>query len=284
VFKPLLALLTFAACWSASHEAFAQALRTAAFIDVVKFSAKATQAHDRFRAALEEALSPKNWFLVQTGRPIPDCGAAPDCMAKVAGDFSTNYVLRIAGQKSQEYGYEISLDAYSKSAGLSRSSFASCDICDSERLAELAGKSAVELLAGLLKDEAMLREKAKQVTPTPVAVPAPNPPPRAEIVTPPKVVELATHAWIPWALIGTGAVAVGYGAWALAKNGDSAGSWSLASGEVGRDYYGPKIVGVVSLLGGGALAATGLIWVLTSSTQTTTVLASPQHVAINVRF
>jgi hypothetical protein len=264
-------------------------LRTVAFVDAVKFPAKATQAHDGFRAALEEALSPKSWFLVQTRRPIPDCGAEPDCMAKVASESSTNYVLRITGQKSQEYGYEINLDAYSKSSALSRSSSASCDICDSTRLAELASKSALELLGNLVKDEAAMREKAKHVAAAaaavpPVAAPAPSPPPGTEIVTPPNVVEPATHGWIPWALIGTGAVAVGYGAWALAKNGDSAGSWSLASGEVGRDYYGPKTVGLISLLGGGALAATGLIWVLTSPTHTTTVLASPQHVAINVRF
>jgi hypothetical protein len=215
-------------------------------------------------------------------------------MAKIGDQFKATYVLRIAGRKSQEYGYEISLDAYSKSAGLSRSSFASCDICDSERLAELASKSALELLAGLVKEETVMREKARQVAATgvamplalvpPVAAPAPNPPPGADIVTPPQVAEPATHAWIPWALIGTGAVAVGYGIWALAKNGDSAGSWSLASGEIGRDYYGPKTIGLISLIGGGALAVTGAVWVLTSPTHTTTVLASPQHVAINVRF
>jgi len=159
VSKPLLTLLTIVAGWSASHEAFAQPLRTVAFVDAVKFSAKPAQAHDYFRAALEEALSPKSWFLARTGHPIPDCGADPDCMTRIADQFNTDYVLRIAGRKSQAYGYEISLEAYSKSAALLRSSIASCDICDSSRLAELASKSALELLASLVKEETAKREK-----------------------------------------------------------------------------------------------------------------------------
>ena len=293
MFKPLLTLLTIVAGWSASHEAFAQPLRTVAFVDAVKFSSKAIQAHDHFRAALEEALSPKNWFLAPTGQPISDCGAGADCMLSVADQFNTNYVLRIAGRKSQEYGYEISLDAYSKSAALLRSSIASCDICDSSRLAELASKSALELLASLVKDEAAKREKVKQAAAAasaavpPVTMPAPSPPPGAIMPPPPPppapVAQPVTRSWIPWTLIGVGAVAAVYGAWAVHEDGQT-GSCSPTAPGLACDRTSSNTRGIVGLVGGGLMAAVGVTWILGTPTHTTIVTASANHVALNVRF
>jgi hypothetical protein len=286
VTKILLAILTLAAGWSLPREALAQPLRTVAFIDAVKFPAKATQAHGRLRATLEETISPKSWFLVETPRPIADCGATPDCMAKVARDVNTQYVLRIAGQKSQEYAYEISLGLYSAALGGVRESLATCDICDPGRMAEVASKAAVDLLVSVQKEEASLRERAKQEAPVPSIASQPPSAPPAALVTPPPVpsVEPATRSWIPWTLIGVGAVATVYGVWATHENGQSTGSCSDSPTRTSCDHYSSQAQGIVGIVGGGALMLTGAVWLFTASTHATTVAVSPNHVALNVRF
>lgn len=286
--KILLAILTLVAGWSVSHEAMAQPLRTVAFIDAVKFPPKATQAHVRLRATLDEALSPKNWFLATTGRPIADCGGTPNCMAKVASETSTQYVLRISGQKSQEYAYEIGLDLYSTALGGMRGSLATCDICDPGRMAEVASKAAVDLLASVAKEEADLKVRAKRVAPPPVPPVAsqfPSAPPAA-LVTPPTVpiAEPASRSWIPWTLIGVGAVAAVYGGWAIHMDGQSTESCSDSPTHTTCDRYSSQTRGIVGMVGGGALLLTGAIWLRATSAHTTTVAVSPNHVALNVRF
>jgi len=284
VTKILLAILTLAAAWSASPEAMAQPLRTVAFIDAVKYPAKAKQAHGHLRASLEEAFSPKSWFLAETSQPIEDCGSTPDCMAKVAGDLKTQYVLRIAGQKSQEYAYEITLDVYSAALAGTRGSLATCDICDPGRMAEVASKAAVDLLASVAKEEASAREQAKRAaTAPPVVAPDPGPPPVA-IVTPPPVVEPANRAWMPWTLVGVGLATAGYGVWAIHEDGDKTGSCSPARAPTTCDHYSSMGRGVVSTVAGAALVAGGVIWFIAMPTHSTAVSLSPNHVALNVRF
>ncbi len=286
--KILLAILILTIGWSVSREATAQPLRTVAFIDAVKFPPKAKQAHLRLRAALEESFSVKSWFLAETGRPIEDCGATSQCLAKVASDTGTQYVLRIAGKKSQEYAYDMTLDLYSTVLGGMRSSLATCDICDPGRMAEVASKAAVELLVSAAKEEAGLRERAKQTalsSAPPLVSQAPTPPPTAFVVPPAvSVTAPANRSWIPWALIGVGVVGVGYGGWALHEDGKSAGSCSPTRVPTTCNQYSFGAVGLVSLVGGGLLATAGVIWEITTLTHATTISASPNHVALNVRF
>ena len=282
--KILLAIMTLTAGWSVSREALAQPLRTVAFVDAVKYPPKAKQAHGRLRASLEEVLSPKSWFLAETVHPIEDCGSTPECMAKVAGDLNTQYVLRIAGQKSQEYAYEITLDVYSAALGGVRGSLATCDICDPGRMAEVASKAAVDLLASVAKEEASAREQAKRaVTAPPVAAPTPSSPP-VDIVTPPPVVEPTTRAWIPWTLVGVGVVVAGYGVWAIHEDGEKTGSCSPARASTTCGHYSSMARGVGGLIAGAALAAGGVIWLIATPTHSTAVSLSPNHVALNVRF
>jgi hypothetical protein len=257
-----------------------------AFIDAVKFPPKAKQAHEHLRAAMEEALARKNWFLVQTDRPIEDCGDSPECLASVAKSTATQYVLRISGQKTRDVGYDVTLDVFTTAAGYSRSSHATCDMCDPASMSEIASGSAVELLTSVLKEEANLREKAKRATVRPpIAAQVPSPPPPAALVMPPPVpvAEPASRSWIPWTLIGVGAVAVVYGGWAIHEDGQT-GSCSPTAPGLACDRTSSNTRGIVSLVGGGLMAAAGVIWILATPTHTTTLTASPNHVALNVRF
>lgn len=284
--KTISVMLTLAAGWLFSSQAVAQPLRTVAVVDVVKFPAKATQAHARLRAAVEESLPSKNWFLAETSRPIADCGMTPEGLAKVARDTSAQYVLRIFGQKNHEYGYEITLHVYSTVLAGVRSSLATCDICDPGRMAEVAGKAAGELLAGVVKEETSFKEKSKQqvVAAAPPPVAAPLPPPTAVLVTPPPVPAARKLDWVPWTLIGVGAVALGYGAYAIYEDGKTTGTNTVTSTGATRERYASQTLGIVGVTGGGLLALAGAIWIITTPSQAATVSLSPNHVALNVRF
>jgi hypothetical protein len=286
VSKMLLAVLALAAVWSASSEALAQPLKTVALIDAVKFPPRAaTQAHERLRATMEETLSPKSWYLAQTSRPIVDCGGTPECMAKIAEDTGTQYVLRISGQKVRDFGYDITLDLFTTTTGYSRSSHAACDFCDPANMSKIASDTAVEMLTSVLKEEASQREKARRVVPTPVAAPAPTAPPTADLVTPPQPpVEPHHVSWVPWSMIGVGAVAAVYGGWALSQNNDLTSDKGLSSSQATRSRYSSKTLGAVTAGAGGALAIVGLVLLWVEPTQATRVSISPTGIDVALRF
>jgi hypothetical protein len=288
VHKALLTLLVGFATVSLARETAAQPLstRTVAFVDAVKFPPKAaTQAHERLRVALEEALKTNGWWLALP-RHAGDCGANTECMAKVASDANADYAIRISGAKIREYGYEITLDLYSTATGSLHSSLTSCDICDPERMSELASKSAVNLLASTLKEATSLKEKARQSAPPPVAAPIPSAPPPAAIAIPPSPTAESNHfSWIPWSMMGVGALTMAYGGWCLHKNGDSTGSlYPSSSSDYGHNTYSSKPLGLGTLIGGSALALVGLTWVILTPSHTVAVSASPDHVAFSLRF
>jgi hypothetical protein len=278
----LLSILLFVIGWSASRDAFAQPAKTIAVIDAVKFPAKATQAHDRLLAALEDALKPKDWSLAGNDRRIPDCGGSPACMAKVAADTSTGYVLRISGQKIRDIGYDVSLELFTTAAGYSRNSHVACDICDPDRMSEIAAQSAVELLNDVLKEEASLRARAKQ--PSVAATPSVSQPP-ADITTPPPIPpEPSTSRWVPWTFVGVGLAAVGYGIVALIEDGKGTGPYSASPAYEVRDRYSSKTIGIISTTAGGLLAIGGGFWLYKTYSSSASVAVSPSHIALNVRF
>jgi hypothetical protein len=270
-----------------SREALAQPLRTVATIDAVKFPPKAaTQAHQRLRATLEETLAPKSWYLAQTSRPIADCGGSPECMAKTAEETNTLYVLRISGQKIRDFGYDITLDLFTTATGYSRSSHATCDFCDPASMSKIVSDTAVEMLTSVLKEEASLREKAKREVPTPAVAPAPSTPPPAALVAPlPPPTEPHHISWIPWSMIGVGALTMVYGGWCLYKDGSSTGSFYPSSASAyGHNAYASKSLGLGTLIGGGVVALAGGIWLFVTPSRTLAVSASPNHVALSLRF
>jgi hypothetical protein len=259
-----------------------------ALLDAFKFPGKGTQAHhSRLQAGLEEALTREGWS-VAPGAPSPDCGANNECLASVAREKGVGYVLRISGQRSREseYGYDVSLDLYSVVTRHVSGGNWSCDICDSKRVSEIAGKAAVDLLTRTTKEEAEVREAAKPAASPRVVAPTPTKPQRTDLVAPPRqTVESSHSTWIPWTMIGVGALGMAYGGWALHENGSSTGSPHLGSQALaGQDAYSSTNLGVGMLIGGGALAAVGVIWLAVTPSHSAVVSASPNHVAFDWRF
>jgi hypothetical protein len=293
VHKALLALnIGLAITFLPARQAAAQqATDSVAFIDAFKFPAKAKQAHDRLRASMEDALSRSGWSLKQGPA---DCGITNECMTKVARETGATYVLRVSGQRSREFGYDVSLDLYSLASGHLRGAISSCDICDSKRMSETAGKAAVDLLAKTVREDAELREAAnKQATPPPpIAAPAPAAPapaapaPAPAVLIPPPQPTAESHhtSWIPWSLIGVGAIGMAYGGWALYKNGSSAGYHLSSSSTYAHDTYTSNTVGVTTMVGGGLFALAGAILLITTPSHSMAVSASPNHVALSMRF
>ena len=289
--KSQLAIVIFAAVLRLfSSEANAQPFRGVVLVDVVKFPPKASaQAHLRLRAAMEEALTPKNWFLAPTNQPIADCGDTSECMGKIATDTRTQYVLRVSGQKTRALGYDITLNLFTTTTGYTRSSHAACDFCDPATMSKIASDTAVEMLTSVLKEEtskeeASQREKAIRATaPVPqIAVQTPAPAPQPAIQVPPPEPQTPSRLWIPWTLVGVGAAGLIYGGMAMVESGKSSGSfYSGSSTTYGHDTYSSKTRGISALAVGGALFATGAIWIGSSLVSAS---ASPNHVAISLRF
>jgi hypothetical protein len=85
-------------------------------------------------------------------------------------------------------------------------------------------------------------------------------------------------------MIGVGVLAAGYGAWSLSKDGQSNGDPSPGAPTFTQSTYSTKAQGWGCLVGGGAVAIAGAIWVFTMPSHTTTISAFPNHVAIGMRF
>jgi hypothetical protein len=271
-----------------SSEANAQPLRGVVLVDVVKFPPKASaQAHLRLRAAMEEALTSKNWFLAPTNQPIADCGDTSECMGKIATDTTTQYVLRVSGKKTRDLGYDITLDLFTTATGYTRSSHAACDFCDPATMSKIASDTAVEMLTSVLKEEASKeeasqREKAMRATAPvpPIAAQAPAPALQPAIEAPPPEPQTASRLWIPWTMVGVGALGLAYGGWAMIENGKTSGaSHRGSSTQYGFDTYSSKPLGIGALAVGGALFVAGGIWIGSAL-----LTASPNHVALSLRF
>jgi hypothetical protein len=79
-------------------------------------------------------------------------------------------------------------------------------------------------------------------------------------------------------------VAIGYGGWGLYKDGKTSESCYIGQSTEKCGSYSSHALGVVSVVGGSLLAVAGVIWEITTPTHTTTVSASPTHLAFGVRF
>ena len=169
------------------------------------------------------------------------------------------YVLRLSGQRRQEFGYYMSLDLYSLATGHLRGAVFSCDMCGSEGVSEGAGRAASDLLAKTAKEEAETQGKGQGRRAgrggggPRLGLPAPPP-------APPQ--EPSRASWIPWPMMGIGALAAAYGGWALYQNGRSSGaSFPGSAASYGHETYSAKGLGIRALVAGGALLVTGVIWV-----------------------
>jgi len=264
----------------------------------ITFAPKAQKYRAKVWEKVEAAVKDSGWapVKVETG---PNGCAVKDCPREIAQRELVETVLSIDGNYSSS-GYSFTVKVWSKNgrngSGWVGEFGGECGVCSGSELAEAVAANVRKALAGeaerLVADAAARAEvatptaKEKSVPPAaaPAAESAPGPTPAANLVEPPATAEPRGVAWVPWTVVGLGALAIGYGGWALYKDGKSNGTCSAGPTAKMCDTYSSHTLGVVGLVGGGVLVMAGVIWEITTPSSTTSVSASPNHVALNVRF
>jgi hypothetical protein len=261
-----------------------------ALLDAITFTVagipKTVHERDRFFARFRQTLDGKGWATLAP-RPQDWCAGVADCLASVAGLGESDYALRLSGEGNLKYGYTINLELYSAATSQTQRTTAFCDICNTDRMAEIAADFAAKLLTAAASDAQAARARAK----VPLALAAAPP---AVAAKPPKAVVTATPTppappsgirWIPWTMTAVGVAGVAFGTRALIKDGDATGSpYSSSPSSYAHDAYSSKGIGLASVIGGGVLAAAGIVWIVATPSKSTTIAASPSRVAVSVRF
>jgi hypothetical protein len=289
VFKALLALVIIAtgtSSFAAEGLKLESSPRGVVVIEAVKLPPKIPKAHERMRAGIMDALSTKGWIVVQVV-DASECEKPEECLPRLAKQTGTNFVLRLSGNRTQDDGYEISLELFQSATTRIKQSEAFCDYCDIQRMTEVTGRSAVGMLNNALKEEAEAKTRQKQLAnfssePPPVD-PSPIPALPNNIATP-TTTPPSSVSWMPWAMIGTGILAFGYGSWMLYEDEKLSGNCTPSRDNVICHRNSSRFLGVTGLVGGGLLSLTGAIWLITTPSRSTAVLATPNHVALRVRF
>lgn len=253
--------------------------RLVALVDAVKYTTGiARNLHERevFLASFERSLAESGWTTIQaTGTPV--CSASTDCLPNVGKLASTKHVLRLTGEGNAKYGYNMEVELYSGATAQTQKVGAYCDICNAERMGATVARFALQLLATAAnQDEA---PKHQHTGPAPAAAPlAPKVQPARDIVSTPNIPHLHNHiSWIPWSMIGVGALGIAYGGYALHENGEC--SQTSRQPVFTCDRISSRTLGLAALASGGVLFIGGGIWKLIS-----TLSFSSNHIALNVRF
>ncbi len=264
----------------------------------IAFAPKAQKYRSKVWEKVEASVKDSGWapLKVETG---PNGCLAKDCPREIAQRELVETVLSIDGNYSGSV-YSFTVKVWSKNgrngSGWVGEFGGECAVCSGAELAEAVATNVRKALAGeterLVADAAAMAEAA---TPTaeeksipaeaaPAAESAPGPTPAANLVEPPPPPESGGVAWVPWTVMGVGVLAIGYGAWGLYEDGKSTGTCSAGPTAKMCDVYSSHTLGVIGLVGGGVLVVAGVIWEITTPSSTTSVSASPNHVALSVRF
>jgi hypothetical protein len=232
------------------------------------------------RAKLESALATKGWTLAQAAPPAA-CGHSADCLLKVAKQAGSAYALRLSGEGNSENGYNVTLDLFSTSENQMRTNAAYCDLCNVDSLAEIVKRMGMEMLDSA--EEVAAKARQSRLSP-PAAPPPKRPETIPHLVSPPAAPRSESASWVPWTLVVAGAAVGGYGLWVLHQDGAASGSCSPTHDPTTCDHYSGRGLGLGTAIGGGAVFLGGAIWGIASLFRSTSVSASPNHVAVNVRF
>lgn len=259
-------------------------------VDAISFTTtgvpKTVHERERFFATLRKAMGEKGWAtIVQPADP--SCISGDDCLVAVTQNADAPYALRISGEGNLVRGYTLHLRLYSPATKRSQQATAYCDICATDRMAEIASDFALRLINDAAKEERTTKQDEKRpvasaLTPKPEApaasgigiVPAPPGPPSSHVVP-----------VLCWSMVGVGVLAMAYGGWALYKNGNSSGNGELSSTQVlARDRYSTTTLGATSLAVGGALALIGAIILMTEPRAATAVSLASSANGLSLRF
>jgi hypothetical protein len=247
---------------------------------------KSVQERERFFVVLAQKLRDKGWTVPA---PISEalCATARDCLGFIVQESHAPYVLRLTGEGNLKVGYTIHLQLYSAATKHSQRTNTFCEICVTDGIATSTADLALGLLADAARDDAVTAKDSQKPD-------SPGLPPstvgKGELVSPPASSEPRRLSWLPWSMIGVGAVGLGVGAWILHEDGKSSGSARVdANAEPGmplvlRDHHTSKTMGVITLVAAGAVAAGGILWLALTPSGTATVALSPNQVALTVRY
>ena len=268
---------------TAASSVFAEEQRQVAVLDLVHFNgtrpARNLLEKERFESAFARSLEVAGWSVLQA--TDEGCNEGVDCLAAVAKRLGVSRVVRMTGQGNAQLGYQLNIEAFRPNLARTEKGTLYCDTCNQTRAAELAAEDAQKQLAAVARAAGSAED-----TPAPPVLAAPEPLPEADrsIVTPPASDQHASYRWVPWTLIGTGAAALAVGGWALYENGKTAGDVSVRDGQKGRSSYSSAAIGTACLIAGGVAVISGTIWLLATPSSQTGIAASPNHVALHVRF
>lgn len=236
---------------------------------------KTVHEKERFRSMFKREMLNNGWTAV-------DASSDVDPLPSTAQAAGTNYALRMTGEGNLQNGYTVALELYSAATGKTSSTTAYCDICNTDRFATLAARFALSLIVASQKEEDSMRQAPPEPPAVVAAPPTPTFEPRRDIVSQPSVQPSKGTSWIPWTMVGVGAIGMAYGGWAWHKNANSSGtSYSGSPTTYGHDTYSSNTRGISALAVGGALFVTGAIWIGSSLVSAS---ASPNHVALTLRF
>jgi hypothetical protein len=261
-----------------SATVFAQSpARKVAIIDGVRFKADSSttvREADHFYKVVTQKLTAKGWA---PSPPVSEsmcqrASAGSDCLGYVTREAAADYVLRVTGDGNLMEGYSLRVEVYSPRTRHTQKTTNVCDVCVTDGIAQSTATISLDLLTDAVKDDAETARERRSAS-------------RDLVSGRSSVSEPTNLSWIPWSMVGVGAIGIGLGTWWLSKNGNSKDFHpASASPVVSNDYYSSKSLGLASVLGGAAMAAGGILWIALSPSSSASVIASPNHVAFNLRY
>lgn len=267
----LLAVVASAPRARAETEAPAQS-RTLVVVDAITFITaglpKTVHDRERFLAIFRRNLTQKGWVtLLQPAEG--GCASGNECLSSLARGAGAPYALRITGEGNLVRGYTLHFSLYAPGTKRSQRATAYCDICLTDRMAGIASDFALRLIddvAQAEQEEQTEQQRKQRASSGAGSEPAKKPPLAAAtaeaVQAAPRPAASSMVPFVSWTMVGVGVLAMGYGGWALYKNGGASGDRQVTSTQtLARDKYSTTALGATSLAIGGALAVVGVILV-----------------------
>jgi hypothetical protein len=273
------ALFTLVGVAYAQPAAAAYAL---AVVDGINFTTegmpKAANEREQFFKFFKEKLAAKGWTVISVvGESFCGATAPNDCLASLAKE--SPYVLRLTGEGNVKLGYTIHLELYSGATKRTSKNNTICETCFTDDIATFSADIARGLLQDAMTDDgdAKQRESKVQELPTPGT--------RLDNISTPAGPSTPSLSWLPWSMVAVGAGGLVFGGLAVAEDGKTHGGVPPATSLAPtRGHYSSRSLGILSLIGGGALAIAGTTWLIWPTSKTTALSVSPTHLSFSLRY
>ena len=231
-------------------------------------------APDAVRKTIEKAVADEG------GRTVDASGlgcAAAECYRKRSTEIGATHVLLVDAAYGDDFRYGLELELVNVRTGYTVKRRDSCDPCTGPRAHEVTRALAREITGQALADAVTaVREPVAAPAGTAVVVPDAGAPPSDR------------GPWIsrafPWALIGAGTLAAGYGVVLWALHGKETDCRNGPEGRVCPSRYATKGNGIALVVSGAGLITTGIGWLrmLSGPNRRVGIVAGPQYGAVTV--